>query len=74
MVVAYNFSQQPVTVEDLGVEGALATEVKAALQDARERPSVLSMVCGLGGRDVTLKEITEVYDKAKGGQTGPTWL
>ncbi|MFQ5405694.1 MAG: pyruvate ferredoxin oxidoreductase [Candidatus Micrarchaeia archaeon] len=57
-----------------GLEGALATEVKAALQDARERPSVLSVVCGLGGRDVTLKEIESVFERAKGGETGPTWL
>ncbi|KAA0562635.1 formate--tetrahydrofolate ligase [Rossellomorea aquimaris] len=32
MVVAYNFSNQPVTVEDLGVEGALTLLLKDALK------------------------------------------
>ncbi|MFI8577387.1 formate--tetrahydrofolate ligase [Rossellomorea aquimaris] len=32
MVVAYNFSKQPVTVEDLGVEGALTLLLKDALK------------------------------------------
>ncbi|MGM0854371.1 MAG: formate--tetrahydrofolate ligase [Bacillota bacterium] len=32
MVVAYNFSKQPITVEDLGVEGALTLLLKDALK------------------------------------------
>ncbi len=57
-----------------GNEGSLATEVKAALHDAGICIPVLGAVCGLGGRDVKLEDITGVFERAKKGETGSIWI
>ncbi|MFB6266271.1 MAG: pyruvate ferredoxin oxidoreductase [Halodesulfurarchaeum sp.] len=46
-----------------GHGSSLATEVKSALYDARDRPSVRSYVVGLAGRDVPREEIAEIVDE-----------
>ncbi len=42
--------------------GPLGAEVKSALFNARLMPVVINYVYGLGGRDVTVKSITSVYE------------
>ena len=39
-----------------GPEGAVCSEVKAALYSQRKRPKVVSFIGGLGGRDISLEE------------------
>ncbi len=40
----------------------LYNEVRSALYDLEERPQVLSFICGLGGREVTLDSVTEMSE------------
>ncbi len=44
-----------------GNEGALATEVKAALYGSDVRPSVTNFIAGLGGRDILPSDIREMF-------------
>ncbi|MDD5643917.1 MAG: pyruvate ferredoxin oxidoreductase [bacterium] len=44
-----------------GLEGPLAVETKAALYDSAGKPKIHSYVYGLGGRDVQISEIENVY-------------
>ncbi len=57
-----------------GHEGALASELKAALFDSGISLPILSIVCGLGGRDVKLEEIKKAFEDAKAGKTGNAWI
>ncbi|MCX6767524.1 MAG: thiamine pyrophosphate-binding protein [Candidatus Micrarchaeota archaeon] len=52
-----------------GYEGALATELKAAL-----KTDVLGIVCGLGGRDVKLGDVKKVFEMLSRGEKGTVWL
>lgn len=59
--------------------GVLATEVRAALYPAAQRPPVLSFICGLGGREVTVPDVqrmSEMLFKAAADQPQPltTWV
>ena len=59
--------------------GVLATEVRAAMYPAANRPPILGFICGLGGREVTVpavREMTEsVYLAAEGKtQPGTKWI
>jgi pyruvate ferredoxin oxidoreductase alpha subunit len=40
----------------------LYTEVRSALFDLAQRPAVVSFICGLGGREVTLDSVTEMSE------------
>jgi pyruvate ferredoxin oxidoreductase alpha subunit len=40
----------------------LYNEVRSALYDLPKRPHVISFVCGLGGREVTLDSVTEMSE------------
>ena len=42
--------------------GVLYNEVRSALYDLPRRPAVVSFVCGLGGREVTLDSVTEMSE------------
>jgi pyruvate ferredoxin oxidoreductase alpha subunit len=55
-------------------EGALFSEIKAALYDLKERPRVAGFIAGLGGRDVTFKDIAGIIDKAKEALAETTWV
>lgn len=44
-----------------GYEGALATEVKAALAELSVRPQVAGFIGGLGGRDLTPAELAGIF-------------
>lgn len=41
--------------------GPMAAELKAALFGAKQYPEVLSMVYGLGGRDITVEDMEKIY-------------
>lgn len=55
----------------LGQEGILATEVKACL---RGDANVRGFVAGLGGRDITKKQLIEVYKAARKEKTETQFL
>jgi pyruvate ferredoxin oxidoreductase alpha subunit len=40
----------------------LYNEVRSALYDLPKRPNVISFICGLGGREVTLDSVTEMSE------------
>ncbi len=52
-----------------GSEGALATEVKSLLFDEGMSPEVTAIICGLGGKDVSVDNIKEALEKK-----GSTWM
>jgi pyruvate ferredoxin oxidoreductase alpha subunit len=59
--------------------GVLATEVRAALYPAAKRPSLVTFIAGLGGREITVPDVrtmTErVYQAAAGKpQPGTQWI
>ena len=59
--------------------GVLATEVRAAMYPAPNRPPILGFICGLGGREVTVPDVKKmtdsVYLAAQGKtQPGTKWI
>ena len=48
-----------------GPGGPVASEVKSALYDERERPKVVSFVGGLGGRDMPARDFEYVIDRGR---------
>ena len=46
----------------------LSTEIRAAFYDSPKRPAMLNFICGLGGREVTLRrrrrEMFDLLQKA----------
>lgn len=50
-----------------GNSGPMAAELKAALFGARQYPEVLSMVYGLGGRDITVEDMERIYADLEAG-------
>lgn len=60
--------------------GVVANEVRAAMYNAEHRPPLVSFICGLGGREVTLEDVYKAtdmcYDAAKSGKSPSktTWL
>ena len=61
------------------LSGVLATEVRAAMYPAVRRPPLLSFICGLGGREVTVPDVRRmtdlVYQAAEGKpQSSTQWI
>jgi pyruvate ferredoxin oxidoreductase alpha subunit len=59
--------------------GVLANEVRAALYNALARPPLLSFICGLGGREVTVPNVREMTDLVRRAAAGEsvettTWI
>jgi pyruvate ferredoxin oxidoreductase alpha subunit len=59
--------------------GVLANEVRAALYNASARPPLLSFICGLGGREVTVPNVREMTDLVRRAAAGEpvettTWI
>jgi pyruvate ferredoxin oxidoreductase alpha subunit len=48
-----------------GYQGVLGIDVKAALYDMQQRPLVLGLMVGFGGRDVNLGTIREIVKRAQ---------
>jgi pyruvate ferredoxin oxidoreductase alpha subunit len=42
--------------------GVVANEIRAAMYNADKRPPLLSFICGLGGREVTLEDVYKAAD------------
>lgn len=58
-----------------GAEGAMATEVRAALASGPTAPEVHSFLGGIGGREITAKMIRRAFERLlDGGAEGPHWL
>ncbi len=55
-----------------GAGGIFVQEVRAALYGTDHAPCVMGFICGLGGRDVTIDTLTEIYKKAKNRQADQT--
>lgn len=59
------------------VGGPVFAEVKSALYQEENRPQMINYIYGLGGRDVRVEDITEVYDALStikaSGQVGETY-
>ena len=49
----------------MGAQGVLATEVKAALYDAPQRPLVVGVLAGYGGREVTVDTARAMVQRAR---------
>lgn len=60
-----------------GCGGPLFAETRSACYDLPQRPKMIDIVYGLGGRDVTTGDIASVFDRleqiAETGQTGPVY-
>ncbi|MCQ2561708.1 MAG: pyruvate ferredoxin oxidoreductase [Clostridia bacterium] len=50
-----------------GNSGPMACELKAALYTAKMTPDVLSMIYGLGGRDITVEDMVKIYEDLMAG-------
>ncbi|MDR2457281.1 MAG: pyruvate ferredoxin oxidoreductase [Clostridiales Family XIII bacterium] len=46
-------------------DGPISNEIKSALYDTKKHPKVLSKFYGLGGRDITVKIVLELFDELK---------
>lgn len=56
--------------------GPVFTEVRSALYDCNPRPKMINYVYGLGGRDVTVAHIREIFEtllKEKDGEVKDTY-
>jgi len=54
-----------------GVGGIFAQEIRAALYHCERRPPVFGYITGLGGRDVTLEILTEIYYRTRDAALPP---
>ena len=58
--------------------GPLFAETRSALYDLKERPYLIDIVYGLGGRDVKTEDIEKVFgrlaDIAETGEIGPVYI
>ncbi|MBR3034692.1 MAG: pyruvate ferredoxin oxidoreductase, partial [Firmicutes bacterium] len=50
-----------------GNSGPMSCELRAALFNAKLTPDVLSMVYGLGGRDITVEDMEKIYGDLMAG-------
>jgi len=48
-----------------GMGGAVYTELRSALYDEEEKPKVVSIIGGLGGRDVSVKDFEYMIDRGR---------
>ncbi len=51
-----------------GAGGIFAQELKAALCSLDHRPQIYSYIAGLGGRDVNMATIEEIYRKTRAAE------
>jgi pyruvate ferredoxin oxidoreductase alpha subunit len=57
-----------------GNEGALYTDVKACLYGSGCATKLSGFIAGLGGRDITQKDMESVFEKIRQGRTGIEWV
>jgi pyruvate ferredoxin oxidoreductase alpha subunit len=58
----------------VGNEGALYTEIKAALYGSGCSTKLSGYIAGLGGKDITPKNMESVFEKIRQGKTGTEWV
>jgi pyruvate ferredoxin oxidoreductase alpha subunit len=58
----------------LGANGALYDEVKASFYSMEKRPKVSGFIAGLGGKDISRRDIEKLMEKVKEGKEGTEWL
>lgn len=58
----------------VGNEGALYTEVKSCLYGSGCSTKVSGFIAGLGGRDITPKNMEAVFEKIRQGKAGTEWV
>ena len=54
----------------IGGEAGLLTDLKAAFYNSRIRTPIIGFTAGLGGRDITIKDIEKLVDKAEAARKG----
>lgn len=54
----------------IGCEAGLLTDLKAAFYNSRIRTPIIGFTAGLGGRDITIKDIEKLVDKAEAARKG----
>lgn len=57
-----------------GLEGALYTEIKAALYGSGCYTKLSGYIAGLGGKDITPKHMQSVFERIRSGKTGTEWV
>jgi pyruvate ferredoxin oxidoreductase alpha subunit len=57
-----------------GLEGALYSEVKAALYGTGCSTKLSGFIAGLGGKDITPKHMETVFERIRSGKTGTVWV
>lgn len=57
-----------------GCNGALYNEVRSALYDSGERPRVSGFIAGLGGRDISMRDMEMVMKGIKQGKEVVEWI
>ena len=50
-----------------GNSGPMSCELRAALFSAKQTPDVLSLIYGLGGRDITVEDMEKIYEDLMNG-------
>ena len=58
----------------LGTNGALYDEVRSALYSLKKRPRLSNYIAGLGGRDITEKDLEGMIAKVRSGKEGVEWI
>ncbi len=54
----------------IGNEAGLLTDLKAALYNSRVRTPIIGFAAGLGGRDITIKDIRKIVERAEAARQG----
>jgi pyruvate ferredoxin oxidoreductase alpha subunit len=54
----------------IGSEAGLVTDLKAAFYNSNIRTPIIGFTAGLGGRDITVKDIRKIVDKAQSARKG----
>jgi pyruvate ferredoxin oxidoreductase alpha subunit len=54
----------------IGNEAGLVTDLKAAFYNSNIRTPIIGFTAGLGGRDITIKDIRKIVEKAEAAQKG----
>ena len=57
-----------------GANGALYDEIKAALYIIESRSKVSNFIIGLGGKPISLEDVSSIIEKVKQGKEGVEWL
>jgi pyruvate ferredoxin oxidoreductase alpha subunit len=58
----------------MGAAAPLYSEIAASLLRAKKRPALSSFVGGLGGKDVTVGHVAEIFGKIEGGAELSEWV